>query len=149
MVFFLACKVFAVSENAQNYRRPLQGKIGRIIPQRENFPCEGSFSLENSFPFPSEWTVFSGNEGFGKKGTFMPQGKIYDFPPRGQIYLKPFFLSQKMLGAFFCRSCLYKKGVKMHSKRLEYHRLFALTLMTLEWTPCHAQPRGVRSPPRR
>ena len=80
---------------------------GKIFPPRENwanFPSEGKFSLWGKiFPwkqlslslgmdcFPRKWRVW-------EKGGFLPRGKIYDFPPRGKIYLRPFFLSQKMLG---------------------------------------------------
>ena len=53
---------------------------GKIFLPKENWancpsegicPSEGLLSLyENSFLFPSEWTIFPGHEGFGKKGVF-------------------------------------------------------------------------------
>ena len=33
-----------------------------------------------------------------EKGVFMAWGKIYDFPPRGKIYLKPFFCLRRCYG---------------------------------------------------
>ena len=52
-------------------RRPktyfLAGRLGRN--------SKGYFSLENSFPFPSEWTVFPRNEGLGKKELLRLEGK--------------------------------------------------------------------------
>ena len=47
---------------------PSKGKLGGFSLRGKNFPSEGSFSLENSFPFPLECAVFPGNEGFGEKG---------------------------------------------------------------------------------
>ena len=70
---------------------------GKIFPPRENFPSQGLFSLENSFPFPSEWTVFPGNEGLGKKELVCLEGKFMTFPARENLP-QAIFLSQKMSG---------------------------------------------------
>ena len=76
----------------------LQGKLGRIFPQRENFPSEVSFSLENSFPFPLECTVFQWNEEFGEKELLRLEGKFLTFPCEGKLTSSHFFASKDVMG---------------------------------------------------
>ena len=79
---------------------------GKIFPPREkwaNFPQRGRFSLwgmisfEVAFAFPrnalvpTKWRAW-------EKGAFVARGKIHDFPPRGKIYLKPFFCLKRCQG---------------------------------------------------
>ena len=45
--------------------------------------------------FPSKWRVW-------EKGTFRPWGKIFDFPSRGKIYLKPFFCLKSLASRKRC-----------------------------------------------
>ena len=71
--------------------------IGKIFPLGENF-CWKSLSLSLGMDcFPRKWRVW-------EKGAFTPWGKIYDFPPRGKIYLKPFYL-KRCLGWLFIWNC--------------------------------------------
>ena len=42
-----------------------------------------------------------------EKGVFMAWGKIYDFPPRGKIYLKPFFCLKRCYGWRFQARLLF------------------------------------------
>ena len=53
----------------------------------------------------------------------MASGKMYDFPPRGRIYLKPFFASKDVMGRGFlervfcrsvCLSWLWRSECPMH-----------------------------------
>ena len=67
-----------------------------------NFPSKGKFSpLGDNFPlliavpFPPNGQFSHEMKGL-RKGVFMAHEKIYyDFPPRGKIYLKPFFFASK------------------------------------------------------
>ena len=44
--------------------------------------------------FPMKWRV-------SEKGVFMAWGKFYNFPPRGKIYLKPFFCLKRCYGIWW------------------------------------------------
>ena len=71
----------------------LQGKIGRIFLQREKFPSEGSFSLENSFPLPRNGLFSHEMKGLRKRSFYDLRESLW-FSPRGKIYLKPFCLKR-------------------------------------------------------
>ena len=90
--------------NKLNYEHTLNIFWGKIFPLRDNwadFPSEGKFSiwgivsLENSFPFPLECTVFPGNEGFRERN-FYGLREILTFPREGK-FTSSHFLPQKML----------------------------------------------------
>ena len=77
----------------QNF--PSKGKLGECSLRGKIFPLRDHFPLRIAFPFPQNRQVFPSNQDFEKKGIFMASGKIYDFPPRGKIYLKPFFFLKR------------------------------------------------------
>ena len=61
------------------------------------------FSLELESPFPLEWTVFPGNEGFGEKVLYGLSDN-FDFPPaRENLRQAIFLLPLKMFGVCFVR----------------------------------------------
>ena len=72
---------------------------GKIFPPRGNWTDFRSISLENSFPFPLEWTVFPGYEGLGEKELVRLEGEIFDFPPaRANFTSSHFFGLKRCLG---------------------------------------------------
>ena len=76
---------------------PPEGKLGEFSLREKIFPLRDNFSLEISFPFPSNGQCSHEMKGL-RNGVFMAWGKMYDFPPRGEIYLKPFFCLKRCYG---------------------------------------------------
>ena len=101
----------------QNY--PSKGNIyrGKIIPQREDFPSEGQFSLEISFPFPSKWPVFPWNEGFEKMEFLWLVGENLWLSPARENLPQAIFLPQKILWVLSLGKNGQEESRRLHLRR--------------------------------
>ena len=79
----------------QNF--PSKGKLGEFFLIGKIFPLRDNFPLKIAFPFPRNGQFSHEMKGFRKR-SFYGLKEIYDFPPRGKIYLKPFFASKDVMG---------------------------------------------------
>ena len=73
---------------------PSKGKLGGFSLRGKIFPLRDNFPLKAAFSFP--WNALFSQEmkGLGKRD-FYGLRENFDFPPRGKIYLKPFFCLKK------------------------------------------------------
>ena len=113
MIFLSA--PYAPPEHLLGQNFPSKGKLGEFSLRGKIFPQRDPVCLKIAFPFPSNGLFSQEMKGLGRRD-FYALREIFDFPSRGEIYLKPFFCLKRCFGPpppkflFYCRLAVSEIG---------------------------------------